>query len=730
MKQTTFKIIGMHCASCSLRNERSLLKLDGVKTANVNYALRSAAVEYDEAKLSEHDLHQAVVKNGYKIQGMDEKNDAQDHMHHGSASADSLKEQKEAKIKAVIALIFAVPALILGMLSIEFGIQVGQYDLSLIIQAILSTFVILVMGWEFHRGMLITARHFSANMDTLISVGTLAALVFSFWAMIVGKKDFYFETGAVIAALILLGRFFEAKSRGQASQAIEKLLELGAKTARVVRGNKEIDIPIEQVVVGDIIIVRPGEKIPVDGKVIKGESSVDESMLTGESMPVSKRKNDDVFGATINMSGALEFRATKVGKDTVLAQIVKVVQEAQTKKAPIQRLADQVSGIFVPIVIVIALLTGGAWYFFTGDFERSFIPAVAVLVIACPCALGLATPTAIMVGTGMGAKNGILIKNGEALERSRKIDTVVFDKTGTLTEGKPKITDIVALKGKESDVLKIAASVEKLSEHPLAQAVVQEAHAKKITLVKASGFKSVTGKGVYAKIGKAVVRIGNLRMMKELGISIKSAQDTVDELEGQAKTVVAVAKDKQIVGILAIADTLKSDAREAVEKLRAIHVDTWMITGDNAKTAQAIAAQLGITNIMAEVLPQDKSAKVAELQKQGKSVAFVGDGINDAPALVQADVGIAMGTGTDIAIESGSIVLVKGSPLKVVDALALARLTLRTIKQNLFWAFFYNIAALPLAAFGLLSPMIAAGAMAFSSVSVVGNSLRIRKRMK
>jgi len=739
MKQTNFHIKGMHCASCSLRNERSLLKLDGVRTATVNYAMRTAAVEYDENKLSEHDLHQAVVKTGYSVPEMEEKKemkheqpmDHMSHMNHGgySASADSLQEQKEAKVKAIIALIFAVPALILGMFGITFGIPIGNHDLSIIIQAIFSTFVILVMGWDFHRGMVMTARHFSANMDTLISIGTLAALVFSFWAMIVGRTELYFETGAIIAALILLGRYFEARSRGQASQAIEKLLELGAKTARVVRGKKEVDIPIDQVVVGEIIIVRPGEKIPVDGNVVKGESSIDESMLTGESMPVEKKKNDDVFGATINMNGSLEIRATKVGSETVLAQIVKVVQEAQTKKAPIQRLADQISSIFVPIVIVLAIVTAIIWYVITGNFERSFVPAVAVLVIACPCALGLATPTAIMVGTGIGAKKGILIKSGEVLERSRKIDTVIFDKTGTLTEGKPKVTNIVALKGKENDLLKIAASVEKLSEHPLAQAIVQEALAKKIALTKITAFKSITGKGVSAKMGTAVIRIGNLRMLKENGISSKPAQEHVDELEEQAKTVIAVAKNKEVIGIIAIADTLKVDAKEAVEKLLAIGIDTWMITGDNKKTAQAIAAQVGIKNILAEVLPQDKSSKVEELQKQGKSVAFVGDGINDAPALVQADVGIAMGTGTDIAIESGSIVLVKGSPLKVVEAIELARLTLKTIKQNLFWAFFYNAAALPLAALGLLSPMIAAGAMAFSSVSVVGNSLRIRRKI-
>jgi len=728
MKQTTFHIKGMHCASCAVRNERSLTKLDGVKSATVNYALRTAAVEYDENRLSEHDLHQAVVKTGYKVQEMEDKQ-GMEHMNHG-ASDDSIKEQKEAKVKAVVALIFAIPALVLAMFSIEFGVIIGTYDISIIMQAILSTFVILVLGWEFHRGMLITARHFAANMDTLISIGTLAALIFSFWVMLNGKNEFYFETGAVITALILLGRYFEAKSRGQASQAIEKLLELGAKTARIIRDGKETDIPIEQVQVGDIILVRPGEKIPVDGVVVNGTSSVDESMLTGESMPVGKKKNEQVFGATINLSGAIEMKATKVGKDTVLAQIVKVVQEAQTKKAPIQRLADKVSSIFVPIVIIIALVTGTLWYIVTSNIEQSIIPAVAVLVIACPCALGLATPTAIMVGTGLGAKKGILIKNGEVLERSKKIDTVVFDKTGTLTEGKPKVTDIVALKGKEADVLRIAASVEKLSEHPLAQAVVQEAQAKKMKLTKVSTFKSIAGKGVHAKIGTAMIRIGNLRMMKENGISAAKAQKVVSELEEQAKTVIVVARNKQIIGILAIADTLKQDAKEAVEKLNALNIETWIITGDNKKTAHAIAAQVGVTKVMAEVLPQDKASKVEELQKQGKHVAFVGDGINDAPALTQSDVGIAMGTGTDIAIEAGSIVLVKGHPTKVVEALLLSRLTLKTIKQNLFWAFFYNAAALPLAAFGLLSPMIAAGAMAFSSVSVVGNSLRIKRKMR
>src|SRR3989344_6063057 len=739
MKQTNFHIKGMHCASCSLRNERSLLKLDGVRTATVNYAMRTAAVEYDENKLSEHDLHQAVVKMGYSVPEMEEKKemkheqpmDHMSHMNHGgySASADSLQEQKEAKVKAIIALIFAVPALILGMFGITFGIPIGNHDLSIIIQAIFSTFVILVMGWDFHRGMVMTARHFSANMDTLISIGTLAALVFSFWAMIVGRTELYFETGAIIAALILLGRYFEARSRGQASQAIEKLLELGAKTARLIKDGQESDVSIENVKVGDILLVKPGEKIPVDGKIVKGASSVAESMLTGEIMPVGKKKNDDVFGATINLNGAIHVEATKVGNDTVLAQIINMVAEAQIKKATIQKLADKISGVFVPIVLAIAGVTlVGRWYF-AGDLTLGIIHAVAVLVVACPCALGLATPTAIMVGTGLGARKGILIKNGESFERAKKIDIVVFDKTGTLTEGKPKITDILSTNTySDSEVLILVASIESLSEHPLANAVVQSAKEKQLPLKEVSSFQNMEGKGIKGHIDNKDIFLGSLRLMKESGVSLEGYENKIASLETEAKTVVGLAENKQLVGIIAIADTLKSDAKETVQILRKSNIETAMITGDNQRTAEAIAKNLGINKFFAEVMPQEKANKVKMLQQEGLKVAFVGDGINDAPALTQADLGIAMGTGTDIAIESGNIVLVKGNPSKVIEALNLSRLTFRTIRQNLFWAFFYNVAAIPLAAFGLLNPMIAAGAMAFSSVSVVGNSLRIKSR--
>lgn len=729
MKTTTFTISGMHCASCSIRNERSLKKIKGVVNASVNFATHSATVEFDQKLVVEKALHDAVIKNGYKVLTQEL---AQDH------KEEIKKELARAKKRALLALILAAPPLILAMFSLELPWEILGYNTSMWAQAVLSAFVILVLGWEFHLGMLKQARMRAANMDTLISLGTLAALGYSIWAMAVGElMNLYFETGAVIAALILLGRYFEAKSRGQASEAIEKLLQLGAKTARIVKGGKEYQIPIEDVKLGDVLLVKPGEKIPVDGVVVKGTSSVDESMLTGESMPVSKRKDDDLFGATINVSGAFTMKATKVGQDTVLAQIVKMVTEAQTKKAPIQKLADRVSGIFVPVVLGIAILTSFIWYVATGDIARSIIPAVAVLVIACPCSLGLATPTAIMVGTGLGAKRGILIKNGEALEKGKKIDVVLFDKTGTLTEGKPRVTDVVpcASGASAAQVLMWSAGLEALSEHPLAQAVVKKAREKKITPQEVHDFRNITGQGVRGKIGRNRFMLGNGRLMNESGISIETCKEQIEKLESHAKTVVMLAKNDKVIGILAIADTLKKDAPAAVKKLKERGIDTIMITGDNRKTAEAIAQRAGISQVFAEVLPQDKAENVKILQREGKKVAFVGDGINDAPALAQADLGIAIGTGTDIAIEAGNIVLVKGSPLKVVEALSLSKLTFRTIRQNLFWAFFYNILGIPIAAGvlypltgWLLSPMIAGGAMAFSSVSVVGNSLLMKRR--
>ena len=720
MKTTSFTIVGMHCASCVVRNERALKKVPGVNSASVNYAMNSAMVEYDEKKTSEHDLHQAVVKNGYKVASHQTA-----HQH----QQESAKEITSLKQKSAISLILAGIALVLAMTGLQLPWSLGIYNASVIIETIISFVVVLYFGWEFHLGMLRQARALAADMNTLISVGTLAALFYSSWNLFTGNvMDLYFETAAVITGLILLGRYFEAKSRGSASAAIEKLMALGVKTAHVIIDGTEMDMPIETVTVGMMLVVKPGEKIPVDAIVATGESSVDESMLTGESMPVTKHPGDQVYGATINSNGALHITASKVGADTVLAQIVRIVAEAQSKKAPIQKLVDSIAGIFVPIVFVIAIITLIGWIVATGSVATGVIHAVAVLVIACPCALGLATPTAIMVGTGLGAKRGILIKNGEALEKGKNIDVMVFDKTGTLTEGKPRVTDVVAVRGTiQTDVIRTAASLESLSEHPLATAIVQEARDKNISLVTVTDFSAVSGKGIVGRMGANTFRIGSPRYIADLHISLVDVSKTIEQLESEAKTVVVLADSDAVMGLFAIADTMKTDAADAIKKLSARGVMSVMITGDNERTARAIAAQVGITEVTAHVLPQDKALEVKKLQRAGKHVAFVGDGINDAPALAQANLGIAMGTGTDIAIEAGDIVLMKGSPLKAVEALQLSQLTFRTIKQNLFWAFAYNVVAIPLAAFGLLNPMIAAFAMAFSSVSVVANSLRIRK---
>lgn len=721
MATATFAIGGMHCAACAVRNERTLGKIPGVRKVNVNLGTRRARVEFDEGAVTETALRDAVTDNGYDVLSDEAAGDPR-----------RLAEQevKTARERAFWAIALGVPVVILAMADISLPWSYLGRNASVWIQAILSSVVILGLGRDFHRGMIAQTRNGAANMDTLISLGTLAALFYSLWGMWIGQHQLYFETGAVIAALILLGRYFEARSRGQASEAIAKLMELGAKTARVIENGNERDIPIEQVAVGVTVLVRPGEKVPVDGVLVQGSSSVDESMLTGESLPVDKISGDNVFGATINLSGAFQMRATKIGQDTVLAQIVRMVSDAQGNKAPIQKLADRVSGIFVPVVLGIAAATAIGWYLATGDVAQSFVPAVAVLLIACPCSLGLATPTAIMVGTGVGARRGILIKNGEALERGRKIDVVVFDKTGTLTEGRPNVTTVEATGPDVSsdDVLRLALSLERLSEHPLAQAIVRAANAKNVRSAVVEDFANVAGKGIKGRIDNAAVLVGNPRFMGEEGIKLDAIRTKIEGHQARAETVVVVARNGEPVGIIAIADTLKSDAKEAIALLRDEGIATVMITGDNRATAEAIARELNIDQVFAEVLPQDKAHEVQSFQNEKKRVAFVGDGINDAPALAQADLGIAIGTGTDIAIEAGNIVLVKGSPLKVIEALRLSRVTFRTIRQNLFWAFFYNLAAIPLAAFGMLNPMIAAGAMALSSVSVVGNSLRIKRQ--
>jgi Cu+-exporting ATPase len=721
MTTTTFSIGGMHCASCVTRNEKTLSKLPGVSAASVNLATSKARVEFDKSAISEDAIRAAVAKSGYTVLTDEQP---------GSHAAHAAAELAATRRQAFTALALAAPVAALAMFEVRLPWEFAGHNASTWVQTALGSAVILVLGWQFHVGMLKQARHFAANMDTLISVGTLAALLFSLWALWQGERHFYFETGAVITALILLGRYFEGRSRGQASAAIEKLLGLAAKSAHVVRDGIETDIPIDQVTPGDILIVRPGEKIPVDGVLTDGGSTVDESMLTGESMPAEKKKGDSLFGATINLTGAFQMKAQQVGADTALAQIVRMVAAAQDNKAPVQKLADRISSVFVPVVLCIAGLTALGWYIATGDAAQSFVPAVAVLVIACPCALGLATPTAIMVGTGLGARRGILIKNGEALERGRSIKVVMFDKTGTLTEGKPRVQEIHAAPGQtEDDVLQLAASVEDLSEHPLAQAVVRAAKEKGFSLKTANGFESLSGRGARAIVSGEDLTVGSPRLMKEQNIQLEAMTPELERLEAAGNTVIVLARGKSAAGLIAMADTVKPDAKDAIARLHDKGLRTVMMTGDNRRAAQAIGKRLGIDDVRAEVLPQQKADEVRKVQEEQGRVAFVGDGINDAPALAQADLGIAIGTGTDIAIEAGQVVLVKGSPAKVIEALELSNVTFQTIRQNLFWAFFYNVAALPLAALGLLNPMIAAGAMAFSSVTVVGNSLRIRRKM-
>ncbi len=696
MNKTTFNITGMHCASCAVNIEEAFKKTEGVKEANVNYALAQAAVEFD-APVSEEALHGIVKEMGYEVKTADETLDHDDHGH-------------KASMRSWVALALAVPTFVFGM--------TGNLPW---VQGVLATIVVLGPGMEFHKATWAQLKRRKANMDTLITMGTLAALAFSWWQITVGG-DIYFETAAIITAFILLGRFFEARAKGRASAAISRLLELGAKMAHRVIDGETIDVPVETLQVGDHVLIKPGEKVPLDGEIVSGSSSLDESMLTGESAAVSKGQGDSVFGATVNQQGALTVRVTAIGGDTVLSQIVRLVEQAQQQKAPVQKMVDKISGIFVPIVIGIALVTFIVWFFLTGDLNASFIPAVAVLVIACPCALGLATPTAILVGTGRGAKEGILIKSGEALERNRHLDVVLFDKTGTLTQGRPQVTDVTL----DKDGLAMVASLESSSEHPLAQAVVAYAREQGGAVATPTDVRSVTGKGVEGGVDGKNVRVGSPTWIGTF-VSTESISDQVAALQAQAKTVVLATADDQLLGTLAIADAPQEHAKASVEALKNMGRSVVMVTGDNKATAQAIATELGIEHVEAEVLPGEKLNVVKRWQDEGKRVAFVGDGINDAPALTQADLGIAMGTGTDVAIEAGQIVLVGGGPEKVVSGIKLATATYKGIKQNLFWAFFYNTVAIPLAAVGLLNPMIASAAMAFSSISVVLNSLRIRR---
>jgi len=759
-EQFELPITGMTCASCSTRVEKALRKTPGVLEASVNLATERASIIIAPGVADLASLTAAVEKAGYGVIAPAAAETAAEQGEDAETLA-RRAELSDKRRKLVVAVAFGLPLFLLSMArdfgliapwligagaammaqmpgaSMEemMGMVAARDDLLNWLFLALATPVQFFSGRDFyvHAWKALKAR--TANMDTLIALGSSAAYFFSVWVLLAGLSGHvYFETAAVIIALILVGKFLEARAKSQTSAAIKALMGLQAKTARVLRGGVEADIPLAQVRVGDIVIVRPGEKVPVDGVLTQGGSAVDESMLTGESMPVQKKPGDGVIGATLNRTGSFQFRATRVGKDTALAQIVRMVQEAQGSKAPVQKLVDQVSAVFVPVVLVIAAVTFLAWWLFTGDVTQALIFAVAVLVIACPCALGLATPTAIMVGTGTGASNGILIKNAEALERAGKLTTVVFDKTGTITQGQPAVTDVVT-EGDEAELLRLAGSVERGSEHPLGEAVVRAAQGRGLTLAQPEGFAAIAGHGVQATVDDVEVLIASPRLMREQGVALGQLEAAVERLQGEAKTAVVVAVADEALGVLGIADPVKPTSAAAIAALTKQGVQVRMLTGDNRRTAEAIGRQVGLApaQVIAEVLPEMKAAEVKRVQGEGGVVAMVGDGINDAPALAQSDVGIAMGTGTDVAMETADVTLLRGDLRSVPQAIQLSRATMRTIRWNLFWAFIYNVIGIPLAA-GVfypllgwqLSPIYAAAAMAFSSVFVVSNSLRLR----
>ena len=714
-----FDVEGMTCGSCAARVQRTLEAQSGVDAAEVNFATGKARVTAG-GSLRPAALVDAIDRIGYRLSPVEPGD---------GPSRSTPGEANDAHQRMwLIRLLFVAPAALFMTITMLVGHDAMMNDTLRWAMFAVAVPVQFWVGWPFLREAGRRARRSTANMDTLISVGTLAAFGFSVYQVLTGGMDLYFETAVLIIAFLSLGRYFEARAKHRAGKAIHALLELGAKEARLVVDGLEQMVPVERVKVGDLVRVRPGEKVPVDGEVVDGASALDESMLTGESVPVEKVPGDKVVGATVNTSGVLTLRATAVGADSALAQIVRLVEEAQTGKAAIQRLADRISGIFVPVVFAIAVLTFLGWATIGGDATKGLLSAVAVLIIACPCALGLATPTAIMVGTGRGADLGVLIKSTEVLERTREITTVVFDKTGTLTRGQMSVTDVVA--DDETEVLTLAGSIEAHSEHPIGAAIRERAKVSG-EIVRVADFQSVAGYGVRGRLPDregVQVWVGRRKLMAEGGLIIPSAlEDAAEDLESQGKTAVFAGWEGEARGVLAVSDTIKDGAGEVVEELRSLGLSVVMITGDNARTADAIAGALGIDRVVSEVLPQDKVTEIRKLQDAGEVVAMVGDGVNDAPALVQADLGIAMGTGTDVAIEASDLTLMTGDPRKVLTAIALSRRTYRTIVQNLFWAFGYNVAAIPAAAFGLLNPIVAGAAMAFSSVSVVTNSLRLRR---
>ena len=732
----TFSIKGIHCASCVNLLEHALGKVDGISKANVNLATEKATVVYDPEKVTDQHLSSAVANVGYQAMINKELKSEDDEQ------KEKQKELKQLRLKVII-------SLILGGL-ILWGSFPGLINTSpkilqnFLVQLILATPIQFWAGWSFYRATVLALKHRTANMDTLVAIGTTVAYGYSVFVTLflhtvksIGLDAMpYFDTSTIIIGLILLGRYFEAKARAGTSEAIKKLIGLQAKTARILKDEKEQDIAIDQVQIGDIIRVRPGEKIPVDGIIEEGESSIDESMITGESIPKDKTKGDAVVGATMNKTGTFTFKATKVGQETMLAQIIKLVQEAQGSKAPIQRLADLVSSYFVPIVLMLAIATFVVWYNFGPAPTLTFalLNTVAVLIIACPCAMGLATPTAIMVGTGKGAEQGILIKDAESLATAHKIKAVIFDKTGTLTLGKPEVTDIITFEGANKDeVLALAASLEKGSEHSLAEAIVKFAEDKKLALSRAEGFKAIVGHGVEGMVLGQKIIFGNKRLMEKEKIAMGDTSVHIEKLENEGKTVMMLAAKEKLIALIAVADILKDSALEGVKKLQKLGIEVVMITGDNSRTANAIAKKLGIQRVLAEVLPDQKEAEVEKIQLEGKTVAMVGDGINDAPALAKADVGIAMGSGTDVAIEAANITLINKDLKSIASAIILSKKTMKTIRLNLVWAFGYNIILIPVAMgllypfFGiLLNPIFASVAMATSSISVVSNSLLLK----
>lgn len=736
----TLPVEGMTCASCVLRVEKALKKVEGVQNAAVNLATEKATVEIDPARVNISALQKAVADSGYNLVLPTEEGKPASVMGEGATPSPSDTAFAQLKKELILSAVLTIPIMAISMASMfEWYTRWSPLtiDETNKLLLILTTPVIFISGKRFFKGFWATLKHFTADMNTLVAVGTGSAYAFSTVATLFPNRlghaghlgHVYFDTTAVIITLILLGRMLEMRAKNRASDAIRKLMGLQPKTARVVRNGVEQDIRIEDVAVGDIVIVRPGERIPVDGAVVSGSTTVDESMVTGESMPVEKSVGGRVIGGTINGNGSITFRATAVGKDTMLAHIAKLVEDAQGSKAPIQSLVDKIASVFVPIVIGIAFLSFMFWYFIAdAGFTPSLVNFIAVLIIACPCALGLATPTAIMVGTGRGASLGVLIKNAEALERTHKVNTIVLDKTGTITEGKPSVTDVIPLSDIDAPtLLRRAATLESRSEHPLAQAIVEHARLQGIRLDALEVFQSLTGHGVAGIIEGTPITVGNIAMMREYAIPLNGQGDLLVKLSAEGKTPVLVAIDGAIAGVIAIADRIKKTSADAVRRMQEMGLEVVMISGDNARTAQAIAAQAGISRMIAEILPENKAEYVRRIQAEGRVVAMVGDGINDAPALAQADVAIAIGTGTDVAMEAADVILTKGDLNGVVRAIKLSAATLRTIKQNLFWAFIYNIIGIPLAVFGLLNPMVAAAAMAFSSVSVVSNSLRLKR---